>query len=78
MMLPLASGLLGAARPDGAEGEPRPAERAFVLLPLAEIAPEWALAAQDPAITGQQIERIVPIERTDPGDRLVRTESRKP
>ena len=57
---------------------PRMRERAFVLLPLAEIAPEWARAAQDPAITGQQIERIVPIERTDPGDRLVRTESRKP
>ena len=57
---------------------PRMRERAFVLLPLAEIAPEWALAAQDPAITGQQIERIVPIERTDPGDRLVRTESCKP
>ena len=37
---------------------PRLHQRAFVLLPLAEIAPDWEGAAQDPAITGQRIERI--------------------
>ena len=57
---------------------PRMRERAFVLLPLAEIAPEWRSASQDQAITGQRIERIVPMARTDPGKCLVRTESRQP
>lgn len=51
---------------------PRMRERAFVLLPLAEIAPEWGPAAQAPAITCQRIERIAPCASLAP------TESRKP
>lgn len=38
---------------------PRMGERAFVLVPLAEIAPQWAACAQAPAVAGQRIERLV-------------------
>jgi 2-amino-4-hydroxy-6-hydroxymethyldihydropteridine diphosphokinase len=38
---------------------PRMFERAFVLLPLAEIAPEKVSAAALQAISGQSIERVV-------------------
>jgi 2-amino-4-hydroxy-6-hydroxymethyldihydropteridine diphosphokinase len=38
---------------------PRMTQRAFVLLPLAEIAPEWAGMASSPAITAQRIERLI-------------------
>jgi 2-amino-4-hydroxy-6-hydroxymethyldihydropteridine diphosphokinase len=37
---------------------PRMRERAFVLLPLAEIAPRWLPASQTAAIAAQRIERI--------------------
>ena len=37
---------------------PRMLQRAFVLLPLAEIAPNWTVAAQSPAIITQRIDRI--------------------
>lgn len=39
---------------------PRMRQRAFVLLPLAEIAPAWAALARTPAIAGQRIERLAP------------------
>lgn len=38
---------------------PRMMQRAFVLLPLAEIAPAWSAATQSLAITSQRIERLV-------------------
>ena len=37
---------------------PRMLQRAFVLLPLAEIAPNWTVAAQSLAIIAQRINRI--------------------
>lgn len=37
---------------------PRLAERAFVLLPLAELRPGWATPAQLQAVAGQRIERV--------------------
>ena len=37
---------------------PRMTQRAFVLLPLAEIAPEWTGMASSPAMVEQRIERI--------------------
>lgn len=39
---------------------PRMGERAFVLVPLAQIAPEWRAAAQAPAIAAQRIARMDP------------------
>lgn len=42
---------------------PRLAERAFVLLPLAELRPGWATPEQLQAVAGQRIERVaVPAE----------------
>lgn len=41
---------------------PRMTQRAFVLLPLAEIAPEWAQQAQQPEITAQRIDRLIPAD----------------
>ncbi|MEI7783256.1 MAG: 2-amino-4-hydroxy-6-hydroxymethyldihydropteridine diphosphokinase [Betaproteobacteria bacterium] len=40
---------------------PRMGQRAFVLRPLAEIAPEWAQAAGQPAVAAQQVDRIGPL-----------------
>jgi 2-amino-4-hydroxy-6-hydroxymethyldihydropteridine diphosphokinase len=37
---------------------PRMRERAFVLVPLAEIAPHWQAAARAPAVAAQRIERL--------------------
>lgn len=37
---------------------PRVGERAFVLLPLAELAPAWVTEAQLQAVAGQRIERV--------------------
>ncbi|MCJ0764194.1 2-amino-4-hydroxy-6-hydroxymethyldihydropteridine diphosphokinase [Variovorax terrae] len=37
---------------------PRMGQRAFVMVPLAEIAPHWRAAARDPALAGQRIERL--------------------
>jgi len=37
---------------------PRMYERAFVLLPLTELAPEWVSPAQRAAVAGQRIERV--------------------
>lgn len=40
---------------------PRMNERAFVLLPLAEIAPQWLPAARAPHVAAQRIERVADI-----------------
>lgn len=46
------------ATPELTVPHPRMAERAFVLLPLAELAPERVSAAQLQAVAGQRIERV--------------------
>lgn len=46
---------------------PRMAERAFVLVPLAEIAPQWAAAARAPNLAGQRIERLMAEEPNQGG-----------
>ena len=53
--------LFGSARIDSPAltvPHPRMLQRAFVLLPLAEIAPEWAGMASNPTMAAQRIERI--------------------
>lgn len=40
---------------------PRMAQRAFVLRPLAELAPQWAQAAAQRAVVAQQVERLGPL-----------------
>lgn len=58
--------LFGSARinsPALTVPHPRMGQRAFVLLPLAEIAPEWAGMASNPTMAAQRIERI---DRTVP------------
>lgn len=53
--------LYGDQRLGGAEltvPHPRMWERAFVLLPLAELRPGWATPAQHAAVAGQRIERV--------------------
>ena len=40
---------------------PRMAQRAFVLQPLAELAPEWTQAAAHPALAAQALERLGPL-----------------
>ncbi|RYF07739.1 MAG: 2-amino-4-hydroxy-6-hydroxymethyldihydropteridine diphosphokinase [Comamonadaceae bacterium] len=47
------------ANPELTVPHPRMAERAFVLLPLAEVAPQHVSAAQLQAVAGQRIERLV-------------------
>jgi 2-amino-4-hydroxy-6-hydroxymethyldihydropteridine diphosphokinase len=53
--------LYGAARIDSPAltvPHPRMNDRAFVLLPLAEIAPQWLAATHAPHIAAQRIERV--------------------
>jgi 2-amino-4-hydroxy-6-hydroxymethyldihydropteridine diphosphokinase len=41
---------------------PRMHQRAFVLRPLAEVAPEWSEAADQPCLAAQVLERLGPLQ----------------
>lgn len=55
-------GSLRSDKPNLTLPHPRMMSRAFVLLPLAEIAPEQVTPAELAAVQGQRIERIGPLE----------------